>query len=138
MPGNGEDVDFYTDVESKGYEPDTVSYDDNIIYEGTDYEKSNDNNELVYILSLYSMPNHNRSNILQIFHSTQTLLKLNQFKDQSFENLDSEYKIINILKRRNIWIDPKSIIFDYKETQTTVDGVVHTCEHVSIAAQLQV
>ena len=67
-----------------------------------EHEDDYDDNDLHFILNLYAIPNLNRSNISHSVAATQKLLNRKNVKDATFQNLDSEYKIIKVLKSRNL------------------------------------
>lgn len=71
--------------------------------------------DLEYLLSLYSHSNFNRKDILRIVDKTSIWAE-KRFGESSFNDLDTEYKIVKTLNSMNLWIEPKTLNFDYVET----------------------
>lgn len=71
--------------------------------------------DLEYLLGLYSHSNFNRKDIMRIVNKTSTWAE-KRFGVTSFEDLDTEYKVIKNLKSLGLWIEPVTLNFDYVET----------------------
>ena len=74
--------------------------------------------DLSFILSFYANVNFNRTNVENIIRNTKLWADYRFEGSNSFHNLDSEYKIQKALVSQNLWINPKSFVFDYNEAVT--------------------
>ena len=78
------------------------------------------NHELSWVLKLYNRITLTRSDIDKIVTDTSDYMMLkNESDSNSFENISSEYKRINMLKDLKIWIEPEKVLL------THVDKVVN-------------
>ena len=73
-------------------------------------------NDISYVLSFYNNPSLSRSEVVHIVNNTE------MWADQRFgsethnlSKLDTEYKIIKELTKRNLWIEPRTLVLDYFE-----------------------
>jgi hypothetical protein len=97
-----------------------------------------DLSELSYVLNLYSELSATRSSIDRIIQNTKILFEKKKSTFDVTNQLNTEYKRIQILKRLNLWIEPKTIVLGYKEGIRKVDGApsLHnkaiTCQYIGL------
>lgn len=89
-------------------------------------EREEEKFELEFILNLFNSLHFTRSDVFKIVDLTQELLKfkLNNEEDNSFKDLDSESKLIAVMKRENLCSEPTEIVLGYKQKNVKSGGKI--------------